>query len=84
MSGSPLSLKREVKCREIPIRHFVVTGEVVKLEQVEGGFEIGIRNEAMTNTFRFMNADLVDMPEWLKIGAKVEYCSEKNRVTLLG
>lgn len=72
------------ECRPTPMRHFFLTGEVVKLEQVENGFEIGIRNGVMTNTIRFVNADLVDMPEWLKIGAKVEYDSEKNRITLLG
>ena len=72
------------ECRESPMRHFLLTGEVVKLEQAENGFEIGIRNDVMTNTIRFINADLVDMPEWLKIGAKVEYDSEKNRITLLG
>ena len=66
------------------MRHFLLTGEVVKLEQAENGFEIGIRNDVMTNTIRFINADLVDMPEWLKIGAKVEYDSEKNRIILLG
>ena len=72
------------ECRAMPMRHFVLTGEVVKLEHVEDGIEIGIRNEAMTNTFRFLNADLVDLPEWLKIGAKVAFDSEKNRIMLLG
>ena len=76
---SPEILTNE--CTHYPIRHFVVSGKVTELTQLENAFSISIKTgPGVVNTLQFAGADLCDMPKWLKVGVGVEFDSMTNTI----
>lgn len=72
------------ECTHHPMRHFVVSGKVTDLAQLENAFSISIKTgPGVVNTLQFAGADLCDLPKWLKVGVGVEFDSRTNSITLI-